>query len=225
MLISRLTYANVMATIAVFLALGGGAYAASQLPRNSVSAKQIKKNAVSSAKVKDGSLLAKDFRAGQLPAGQTGPAGPAGPAGHDGSPGTPGQPGKDGASFTVATRAKAGDTETGDFALWGGASAYMGAIVNFRIPFAQGFDASHVHFIAKNAGFTPSCPGHGMAAPGDVCVYEREQSNRNFFGGDSDKTIARSTGFQGADADGFTMGEVAGAGQAWSYGDWAATAP
>jgi len=32
----RLTYANVMATAAVFLALGGGAYAATHLAKNSV---------------------------------------------------------------------------------------------------------------------------------------------------------------------------------------------
>lgn len=42
----RLNYANVMATLAVFVALGGGAYAASQLPSNSVGTKQIKKQAV-----------------------------------------------------------------------------------------------------------------------------------------------------------------------------------
>jgi hypothetical protein len=42
---SRLTYANVMATVAVFFALGGGAYAVS-LKRNSVGAKQLKTNAV-----------------------------------------------------------------------------------------------------------------------------------------------------------------------------------
>jgi hypothetical protein len=33
-----LSYANVMATIAVFVALGGGAYAAFTLPANSVAA-------------------------------------------------------------------------------------------------------------------------------------------------------------------------------------------
>jgi hypothetical protein len=31
----RLTYANIMATVAVFLALGGGAYAATHLGKNS----------------------------------------------------------------------------------------------------------------------------------------------------------------------------------------------
>lgn len=83
----RLTYANVVATIALFCALGGGAYAATALPKNSVGPKQLKKNAVASAKVKDGSLLKKDFKAGQLPAGDRGPEGPAGPAGPRGETG------------------------------------------------------------------------------------------------------------------------------------------
>lgn len=38
----HLTYANIMATIAVFLVLGGTAYAAFHLPRNSVRSKHIK---------------------------------------------------------------------------------------------------------------------------------------------------------------------------------------
>jgi hypothetical protein len=79
-----LTYANVMATIAVFLALGGGAYAVTQLPKNSVGTKQIKNSAVNSAKVKDHALLAKDFKAGQLPSG---------PRGAQGLPGQTGPPG------------------------------------------------------------------------------------------------------------------------------------
>jgi hypothetical protein len=52
----KLTYANVMATIAVFLALGGASYAALKLPKNSVGTKQIKKNAVTTAKIKDGAV-------------------------------------------------------------------------------------------------------------------------------------------------------------------------
>ncbi len=46
----------------------------------------IRNNAVTSGKVSNGSLLAKDFKAGQLPAGATGPPGPAGPAGPAGKP-------------------------------------------------------------------------------------------------------------------------------------------
>ncbi len=48
----RLTYANVMSSIAVFLVLGGTAFAATQLGKNSVGTKQLKKNAVTAAKIK-----------------------------------------------------------------------------------------------------------------------------------------------------------------------------
>lgn len=82
---SRLTYANAIATLALFLALGGGAaYAASQLGKSTVGTKQLKRNAVTGAKVEDGSLSAADFKPGQLPAG---------PRGLQGAPGTPGAPG------------------------------------------------------------------------------------------------------------------------------------
>jgi hypothetical protein len=81
----RLTYANVMATIAVFIALGGASYAATQLPKNSVGSNQIKKGAVTGAKVRSGSLLASDFKAGQLPQGPRGAEGPPGPKGEPGA--------------------------------------------------------------------------------------------------------------------------------------------
>jgi hypothetical protein len=69
---ANLTYANVMATVAVFLALGGGAYAAIQLPRNSVKAKQIATGAVRSGEVKNRSLRRADFRLGSLLVGPQG---------------------------------------------------------------------------------------------------------------------------------------------------------
>lgn len=52
----RLTYANVMVTILAFIVLGGGAYAATQLPRNSVGKKQIMNGAVTRAKIADGAV-------------------------------------------------------------------------------------------------------------------------------------------------------------------------
>jgi hypothetical protein len=81
--------ALVIACIALGVALGGTSYAAVTLPKNSVGTKQLKKNAVNSAKVKDRSLLRKDFKAGQIPAGPQGPAGPTGPQGPQGVAGTP----------------------------------------------------------------------------------------------------------------------------------------
>jgi hypothetical protein len=90
---SRLTYANVMATLGVFLALGGVGYATVLLPAGSVGTKQLKHGAVTGDKVKAGSLLAKSFKAGQLPAGPQGPAGLAGPAGPQGLAGAKGDQG------------------------------------------------------------------------------------------------------------------------------------
>lgn len=63
---NKLSYANVMATFAVFLALGGGAIAALRVPKNSVGNRQLKKNAVTGSKVKDASLTAKDIKARSL---------------------------------------------------------------------------------------------------------------------------------------------------------------
>jgi hypothetical protein len=85
-----LTYANVMSTLAVFLVLGGGAYAAVSLPKNSVGAKQIKRGAVNSSKVKDRSLRLSDFKPSQIPKGDAGPRGPQGPQGAAGPQGEAG---------------------------------------------------------------------------------------------------------------------------------------
>lgn len=87
-LVSKLTYANVMATIAVFVALGGVGYAATRLPRNSVGTKQIRRAAVTPAKL---SKAAKSRLVG--PAGPEGPRGAAGPQGPRGAQGTAGEKG------------------------------------------------------------------------------------------------------------------------------------
>jgi hypothetical protein len=75
-----LSFSNVVALIALFVAIGGTSYAAITLKANSVGTKQLRHNAVTSSKVKDRSLLARDFKSGQLPKGAKG------------DPGTPGSP-------------------------------------------------------------------------------------------------------------------------------------
>jgi hypothetical protein len=82
----HVNYGNVTATLALFLALGGGAYAVTALPKNSVTTIQVK----------NGSLLAKDFKKGQLKAGKTGPAGGKGDQGLRGLTGAQGDPGLQG---------------------------------------------------------------------------------------------------------------------------------
>ena len=91
-----LSYANVMATAAVFIALGGSSYAAVKVARNSVGSAQIRAkavgsselrgNAVTSSRIRDRTIQTQDlstvtrtFLKGQ--AGAAGPPGPAGPSG------------------------------------------------------------------------------------------------------------------------------------------------
>ena len=78
---TRLSFANVAALLALFVALGGSAYAAGVLPLNSVGTAQLKAGSVTSGKVKDRTLKAVDLARNQLKAGPKGDTGPAGPAG------------------------------------------------------------------------------------------------------------------------------------------------
>jgi hypothetical protein len=79
----QLSYANVMSTLAVFIALGGTSYA---VARNSIGNAHLKRNAVTSAKVKDRSLRKSDL-APSARVGTRGPRGTQGPTGPQGAPG------------------------------------------------------------------------------------------------------------------------------------------
>jgi hypothetical protein len=96
--------AFVVAMIALFLALGGTAFAAKRYLITST--KQVKNSSLTGADVKNGSLTTKDLAKGtvrQGPAGATGPAGsrgatgPKGDAGPKGDTGPEGEPGANGA--------------------------------------------------------------------------------------------------------------------------------
>ena len=63
----RLTYANVMSSIAVFLLLGGAtALAAGKLGKNSVGTKQLKNNAVTTAKIKNNAVTGAKIKNGTI---------------------------------------------------------------------------------------------------------------------------------------------------------------
>ncbi len=72
----RLTYANVMSSLAVFLVLGGGAaYAAKKIGTNqlkgaSVTTAKIKKNAVTASKIKKGSITTPKIAPGAVTNGK-----------------------------------------------------------------------------------------------------------------------------------------------------------
>jgi hypothetical protein len=53
----RMSYANVMSTISVFMVLAGGTALAAQLPANSVNSKTVKDNKLKSVDLKDGAAV------------------------------------------------------------------------------------------------------------------------------------------------------------------------
>jgi hypothetical protein len=119
--LSKLSYANVTATIALFIALGGSSYAAFVLPRDSVGSKQIRKGAVRSSEIRDRSIALRDISRSTRKAlrGQQGPSGP------------PGSPGAPAAKFFAAVTA-AGSSVRGN-ATSGGRTG----VGTYAIGFAQ----------------------------------------------------------------------------------------
>ncbi len=92
----HLTYANVTASVALFVALGGGAYAAARVKSvnvvdGSLTGVDIKNESLHSADISG--LRSGDFAKGQLPAGKTGAQGPQGPQGPQGIQGLKGDQG------------------------------------------------------------------------------------------------------------------------------------
>jgi hypothetical protein len=172
----RLSYANAMSTMALFFALGGSSVAAIQLSRNSVRSEQIAngqvkgpdlaKNAVTSVKVANGSLLARDFKAGQL---KSGPAGPQGPQGHKGDAGA--------TSLKVRAATANGmvtaSCEPGERAAGGGAHSVNGAVVA-SAPAADP-NAIFVSTGITFQGYTPTswtaAAKNAMGSPTDVTAW------------------------------------------------------
>ena len=62
----HLTFANVVACLALFIALGGASYAAVNLPKNSVGTKQLKNNAVVTKKIKKNAVNRAKIRKGAI---------------------------------------------------------------------------------------------------------------------------------------------------------------
>jgi hypothetical protein len=118
--------ATVIATIALFVALGGTGYAAVALEPNSVGTAQLKEGAVQSSDIRDGAvgssdiangaISGDDIKAGSIQVsdlskgamngldgkdGAPGPAGPAGPAGARGATGPAGPAGAGGGGYSV----------------------------------------------------------------------------------------------------------------------------
>lgn len=116
---AHLSYANVMSTIAVFIVLGGGAYAATKLPNNSVGTKQIKNGAVTKKKLAKGVLTT----GAKGDTGAPGAKGDKGDKGADGVNGANGTNGKDGTNGVDGQDGARGPSDV--FVFSGGAVANL----------------------------------------------------------------------------------------------------
>jgi hypothetical protein len=234
----HLTYANVIASLALFFALGGVSYAAVTLPRNSVGARQISNGAVTGTKVRDGSLSAKDFsstllsslKAAKSTGGTPGQAGPKGDPGAKGDAGTPGAKGDAGPRGVSAWDSiPSGQTVTGAFEYDSAASAagdfrtYVTLPARAPVPLT----AAAVNFATDGSAVTTdddaSCDG-SLASPdapaGKVCIYLNNTAS------DGSGMAARPTlhGEQSAFTVSWNDSSAASA-DVFVYGTWAYTAP
>jgi hypothetical protein len=116
---------QVVAYVALFVALGGTSFAAvmvtgrqvkdgsltgTDLKNGSVTGKDLKNRSVTTYDIRDGSLMAKDFKFGQLPAAAAGAQGVRGFKGDTGSTGAAGATGATGDTGATGETGSAGDT-------------------------------------------------------------------------------------------------------------------
>ena len=216
----HLTYANVVATIALFVALGGASYAAIRVtgrnvPRDALTGADIKNltgrdvrnNTLDSRDIRN--LLATDFRPGQLPRGEKGETGATG------APGSLPDTLPSGKTLRGMYRMESDGDNTGSpnpgVVL---AACCTADSITFAFPLVA---APAKHFIPDGGAADPACPGSAaspQANPGHLCVYENTRSNVLNAG------VVNTTRY-GADlfADSVAIGGYL------SGGTWAVTAP
>jgi hypothetical protein len=208
----RVSPAGMIATLALILAMSGGAYAASKYVITST--KQIKPSVLKSLQGKTGANGAPGPAGSAGAQGSQGPAGPAGPQGtqggkgETGSQGTKGTTGAAGATgpkgSTGATGTTGytetlpeGKTETGEWATYGAASGpgelRTGAI-SFTIPLKTAPEHSQV--VRPETKETSHCPG-GITKPeataGYLCLFEGETFLHNKGAEGKENNIAENT--------------------------------
>jgi len=174
-LLTEARVANVLALLALFIALGGTSYAAFTLPKNSVGTRQIKPRAVTLSKI---STSARKSLKGQTgPGGPTGPAGPTGLKGDKGDTGMTGARGpvnvvlRIGAATAVAANGTATasvDCDAGEMATGGGFFSQVDVQVTTSrpVPLTAGTQATGWQATVKNTtGSTAFVGAYAMCTP------------------------------------------------------------
>lgn len=221
-LLPRLTYANVVSTLALFLALGGVAYATNSLPGQSVGPRQLKEGAVRTGKIANRAVTRVKIRRGAIryahlnrqlvrrlsgqrgPEGPQGPRGAIGPAGAAGAAGRDGADGRDGATGPIGPQGAAGSNGTTGPTGASGATGVTGAAGDDGLDGAAG--ATGVTGIAGPIGVTGPTGVTGPAATGDLELVEVVTPYSNLSPGASFSIWADCPGSKTVVSGGFAGG-------------------
>jgi collagen type II alpha len=198
---------NVIALLALFLALGGTSFAAATL----INGKQIKPHTIAKNRLTNTAI--KQLKGNRGPAGQRGPTGAQGVQGIQGPPGP------------YPDQMPAGKTARGTWAMYGTDAGILMTQISFGFRLSA---APTSHIIPVGGPSPPECPGtvtNPQAAAGHLCVYEGDVANVS-------SVVTCDTTLGGCGPPGTTNAEGAGvvgypaaAGAAYMIGTWAATAP
>ena len=212
---------HAVAYVALFVALSGTGYAAAKLPKNSVT----------SSTVKDRTLLARDFKRGQLPAGERGATGPRGAAGQQGPAGAQGAPGPAGPQGPAGARGPAGaqsnvmargETVRGVVSLIGRQNGDLHAPINWGRWMSQAPKAemyTEYDEGSANCDFDEALDAP-VAQPGYLCVYRVNSSGGTTY------TIRDAHGnFGDPSPYGATLTGTSSTNDFSASGVWAVTAP
>jgi hypothetical protein len=153
----RLTYGNVVSSMALFIALGGTSYALT-LPRDSVGSRQILRGAVRASELRSGAVRSSDVKDRSLGVRDLSVAARGALRGQTGAQGTPGPAGPSGPSGVTYRAAvnSGGDTFRGN----GGARTSTRGVNEFVVEFDRSVDecVSTATLAAVEGGVTPTPP-------------------------------------------------------------------
>jgi hypothetical protein len=209
----RPRHATVVAYLALFVALGGGAYAVSGIPdRGGAFHGCVSKKTGVLRVVPAGAKChrAKGRVKGELAItwSQQGPRGLQGPGGAAGAAGQ---------AFDAGARLPSGQTLTGVWAVSGTNGDVMATQVQFVPPLSGDLAAGAVQRVVSAP--TAQCPGVGSAARGFFCLYEKASSAT--FNGIFDAASQNP----GANRTGAVIDYTGSASSTGANGTWAVTAP
>jgi hypothetical protein len=246
----RLSYTNVVVTLAFVFAMSGGAYAAGKFVITST--KQIKPSVLKQLQGKPGTpgpAGAAGAGGAQGPAGPGGAQGPAGPQGAKGDSGTAGTNGtngtngKEGSPWSAGGTLPQGAQETGAWLSTPTSAEGQYSSVSFPIALAAGLDTSHTLYVKvsewKAGGTMPAgCKGNAEepeAEAGFLCVFEGPNSSD--AGAAASEELLEGVGFDRPGNNSLSEGFGAGptgaivllvkntAAETFFEGSWAVRAP